>query len=243
MSRAKNPPIAIDNRLLARLSSEDYQRLLPDLEPIELSLGDVVYETNTRQDYLYFPTTAVMSLISAMKDGAATEVGVVGSEGVVGIAVFMGGEQVPNQAVVQIAGDATRMKADILQKEFKRGGKLQFLLLRYTQSLIAQISQTAACNRRHSAEQRLCRWFLLCADRVKSSEFMMTQEFIATMLGARRESVNSAAGELQAAGLIQYSRGHVKIIDRKGLEARVCECYQVVKNEFDRLFGKGGAAG
>jgi CRP-like cAMP-binding protein len=185
-----------------------------------------------RMDYLYFPTTSVVSLLYTMENGSTAEMGLVGSDGVVGIALFLGGDTTPNRAVVQIAGGAFSMKAEVLLQDFRRGGPLQRLLLRYTQTLITQISQTAVCNRLHSVEQRLCR---LSQDRVKSDELLMTQEFISNMLGGRRESVTVAARQLQNAGLIRYVRGHITILDRKGLEATVCECYQVVKDETDRL--------
>jgi CRP-like cAMP-binding protein len=226
----------IGNRLLAALSRDDYERLLPELQSINIALGEVIYESGGRLDYIYFPTTSVISLLYTMEKGITAEMGLAGSDGVVGVALFLGGETTPNRAVAQIGGGALRMKAKVLQEEFKRGGPLQFLLLRYTQALITQISQTAVCNRLHSVEQRLSRWLLLCHDRVNSDELRMTQEFISNMLGGRRESVTVAAGHLQDAGLIHFARGHIKILDRKGLEAAVCECYRVVKDEFDRLF-------
>jgi CRP-like cAMP-binding protein len=225
------------NRLLAPLPREDRERLFPSLEPITFALGDVLYESGRPMDYVYFPTTSIVSLVYTMEDGATVEMGLAGSDGVVGIALFLGGDTTPNRAVVQIAGGAIRMPAQILQEEFKRGGALQLLLLRYTQALITQISQTAVCNRLHALEQRLCRWLLLCLDRVQSNELRMTQEFISNMLGGRRESVTVAAGRLQDAGLIHYSRGHIRVLNRPGLEATVCECYRVVQNEFERLFG------
>jgi CRP-like cAMP-binding protein len=196
-----------------------------------------VYESGGRIDYMYFPTTAVVSLLYIMEDGSTTEVGLTGNDGVVGVALFLGGETAPNRALVQIAGGAYKMKAKLLQEEFKRAGPLQRRLLRYTQALIAQISQTAVCNRLHSIEKRLCRWLLLCHDRVQTDEILMTQEFVSNMLGGRRESVTVAAGRLQDSGLIHYVRGHISILDRKGLEANACECYQIVKSEFDRLLG------
>jgi CRP-like cAMP-binding protein len=238
MSLAITP---VENRLLAALPSEEIEHLGPYLEPITFALGEVVYEPGGHMKYLYFPTNSVVSLVYTMEDGSTVEMGLAGNEGVVGISLFMGGETTPNRGIVQIAGGAFRMKATILQEEFKRGGVLQHLLLRYTQALITQISQTAVCNRRHSLEQRLCRWLLLCHDRVESNELLMTQEFISNMLGARRESVTVAACHLQDAGLIHYSRGHITILNRRGLEAAVCECYRVVKNEFDRLLGAATA--
>jgi len=236
MSKSVEPPLSTENRLLAALPREEYQRLVPELHPVTFSLGDVVYESGARLDYIYFPTTSVVSLLYMMEDGSVAEAGLAGNDGVVGVALFLGGDTTPNRAVVQLAGRAIRMKAKALQWEFRRGGALQQLLLRYTQALITQISQTAACNRLHSVEQRLCRWLLLCHDRAESNELLMTQEFISNMLGGRRESVTVAAGRLQDAGLIHYIRGRIKILDRKGLEAAVCECYGFVKNEVDRLF-------
>lgn len=225
----------LGNDLFAALPRAEHEHLLPWLEPVRLSLGDVVYEPGAHLEYLYFPTTAIVSLVYTLADGSTVEMGLVGNDGVVGIALFMGGETTPNRGIVQITGDAYRLKAKITKQEFKRGGALQLLLLRYTQALVTQISQTAVCNRLHSLEQRLCRWLLLCQDRVKSDELMMTQEFISNMVGGRRESVTVAAGRLQQLGLIHYSRGHIKILDRRGLEATVCECYRVVKHETDRL--------
>jgi CRP-like cAMP-binding protein len=238
MTLSAKPNASIENRLLAVLSDEDYAHLLPHLEPLTFALGEVVYEPGGHLDYLYFPTSSIVSLIYTMEDGSTAEMGLVGNDGVVGIALFMGGETTPNRGIVQNAGGALRMKAKLLQTEFKRGGALQFLLLRYTQALITQISQTAVCNRLHSVEQRLCRWLLLTHDRVKINELQLTQEFIANMLGVRREGVTHAACHLQAAGLIQYARGRITILDRKGLEAAVCECYRVVKQEFGRLLGQ-----
>jgi CRP-like cAMP-binding protein len=226
-----------ENRLLAALPDEVFDRLLPHLQPVSFALGGVVYESSEQMEHLYFPTTCIVSLLYTMTDGATAEMGLVGNDGVVGIALFMGGNTVPNRAVVQVAGDAFRVHAPVIQEEFKLGGPCQMLLLRYTQALITQISQTAVCNRLHTVEQRLCRWLLLTHDRVESAELRLTQEFIANMLGGRRESVTKAARHLQAAGLIRYVRGHITILDRQGLEAASCECYQVVKTEFDRLLG------
>jgi len=225
------------NRILAALPHEEITRLLPELERIDLALGDQVYESGGRLDYVWFPTSCIVSLIYTMESGAVAEMGLVGNDGMVGVALFMGGDTMPNCAVVQLGGSAIRMRAKTLQAEFLRGGPLQKLLLRYTQALITQISQTAVCNRLHSVEQRLSRWLLLCHDRSGSDELPMTQEFISNMLGGRRQSVTVAAGRLQDAGLIHYSRGHITIVDRTGLENSVCECYQVVKTEFDRLLG------
>ena len=214
-----------------------FARLLPHLQPVSFALGGGVYESSERMDRLYFPTTCIVSLLYTMTDGATAEMGLVGNDGIVGIALFMGGNTVPNRAVAQVAGDAFSVPARVLLEEFRRGGQCQLLLLRYTQALITQISQTAVCNRLHSVEQRLCRWLLLTHDRVRSKELLLTQEFIANMLGGRRESVTKAARRLQQAGLIRYVRGHITILDRQGLEATSCECYQVVKTEFDRLLG------
>jgi CRP-like cAMP-binding protein len=225
------------NRLLAALSHEDYQKLAPQMEYVSFSLGEVVYEFGGRLDYVFFPTTSIISLLYTMENGSSAEMGLTGNDGVVGIALFMGGGTMPNRAVVQSGGLAIRMKAKTLQSEFSRGGKFQRLLLRYTQALITQISQTAVCNRLHSVEQQLCRWLLLSHDRVPGDDLIMTQELIADMLGVRREGVTVAAGRLQDAGAISYVRGHIKILDRKGLEETVCECYKVVRDEFDRLLG------
>jgi len=226
-----------ENRLLAEIPDDDYERLLPSLQQVEFSLGEVVYEFGGKLDYVYFPTTAIVSLLYTMENGASAEMGLTGNDGVVGIALFMGGGTMPNRAVVQSAGAAVRMRAKVLQDEFARGGKFQRLLLRYTQALITQISQTAVCNRLHSVEQQLCRWLLLSHDRVNADELIMTQELIADMLGVRREGVTVAAGRLQDDGAISYVRGHITILDRKKLEETVCECYRVVKDEFDRLLG------
>ena len=226
-----------ENRLLAALPSNEYERLLPQLEQVSLSLGEVVYEFGGHLDYVFFPTNSIVSLLYTMENGASAEMGLTGSDGVVGIALFMGGGTMPNRAVVQSAGGALRMKAKMLQDEFAMGGKFQRLLLRYTQALITQISQTAVCNRLHSVEQQLCRWLLLSHDRVQADELIMTQELIADMLGVRREGVTVAAGRLQDSGAIGYIRGHIKILNRQKLEDTVCECYQVVKTEFDRLLG------
>ena len=223
------------NHLLAALPAADYERLLPSLEIVPLPLGWVVYEAGRKQGYVYFPTTAIVSLLYVMEDGASAEIAVVGNDGLVGIALFMGGETTPSRAVVQSAGHAYRLKAALLKKEFERGGPLQHLLLRYTQALITQMAQTAVCNRHHSVEQQLCRWLLLSLDRLSSNELKMTQELIANMLGVRREGVTEAAGHLQKDGLIHYSRGRITVLDRPALETRVCECYAVVRKENIRL--------
>jgi CRP-like cAMP-binding protein len=226
-----------ENRLLAALPGEVFDRLLPHLQQISFAFGGVVYESSEQMEHIYFPTTCIVSLLYTMTDGATAEMGLVGNDGVVGIALFMGGNTVPNRAVVQVAGEAFRVQARVIKEEFKRGGPCQMLLLRYTQALMTQISQTAVCNSLHTVEQRLCRWLLLTHDRAHSAELRLTQGLIANMLGGRRESITKAAGRLQAAGLIHYVRGHITILDRNGLEAASCECYQVVKTEFDRLLG------
>jgi len=226
------------NHLLAALPVADYERLLPDLELVPLPLGWAVYEAGGHLGYLYFPTTSIVSLLYVMEDGASAEIAVTGSDGLVGIALFMGGESTPSRAVVQSAGYGYRLKASILKREFALGGELQHLALRYTQALITQMAQTAVCNRHHTVEQQLCRWLLLSLDRLPSNELTMTQELIANMLGVRREGVTEAAGKLQEAGIIHYSRGHITVLDRALLEKRVCECYTVVKREMDRLLPK-----
>lgn len=228
---------AVENRLLAALPAEEYERLRPHMERVSFGLGEVIYESGGKLDHVYFPTTAIISLLYMMENGSSAEMGLAGNEGVVGIALFMGGGTMPNRAVVQSAGGAIRLRAKALQSEFSLGSKFQQLLLRYTQALITQISQTAVCNRLHSLEQQLCRWLLLSHDRVAADELVMTQELIADMLGVRREGVTVAAGRLQDAGAISYVRGHIKILDRRKLEAIACECYKVVKDEFDRLLG------
>ena len=226
------------NHLLATLPSADYKRLRPELERVPLALGQVLYESGSGQAYVYFPTDSIVSLLYVMQNGSSAEIAVVGNEGVVGIALFMGGETTPSRAVVQSAGSAYRCRDSLLKIEFERGGTLQHLLLRYTQALITQMTQTAACNRHHAVEQQLCRWLLLSLDRLHSSELTMTQALIANMLGVRREGVTEAAGNLQAAGLIHYSRGKITVLDRPTLEARTCECYAVVKHEYDRLLSR-----
>lgn len=224
-----------ENRLLAALPRAEYERLRPKLEPVSFTLGEVIYEFGGQLHYVYFPINSIVSLLYTMENGTSAEMGLTGHDGVVGIALFMGGDTMPNRAVVQSAGTAWRMKAKALQDEFALGGKFQQLLLRYTQALITQISQTAVCNRLHSVDQQLCRWLLLSHDRVDSNQLIMTQELIADMLGVRREGVTVAAGRLQDAGAISYVRGRITILDRQKLEATVCECYRVVKDEFDRL--------
>jgi CRP-like cAMP-binding protein len=223
------------NHLLDALPVDDYSRLKSQLEPVPMKLGEVLYEPGGRLKYVYFPTTSIVSLLYVMEDGASAEIAVVGNEGMLGISLFMGGETTPSHAVVQSAGYGIRLKAQLLKDEFARFGPMMHLLLRYTQALITQMAQTAVCNRHHSVDQQLSRWLLLSLDRLESSELSMTQELIANMLGVRREGVTEAAGKLQKAGLIHYQRGKITVLDRPGLEARVCECYAVVKTEFDRL--------
>jgi CRP-like cAMP-binding protein len=228
---------SINNRLLAALPAEIFHRLLPDLELVPLPLGKVIYESGAELEHIYFPTPdCIISMLYVMADGASAEIAVVGHEGVVGIALFMGGGgTTPSRAIVQSAGQAFQLKGKALTAEFERHNGLQWLLLRYTQALITQMSQTAVCNRHHSVDQQLCRWLLLSLDRLSSNRLTMTQELIANMLGVRREGVTEAARKLQEKGLIHYSRGHITVLDRPGLEAQVCECYAVVKNEYDRL--------
>lgn len=224
-----------DNRLLAALPEEDYRALLPFLEPVALPLGMALYESGGVQGYVYFPTSGIVSLLYVLRNGSSAEIAVTGREGLVGIALFMGGETTPSRAVVQSAGRGYRIKAAALKEKFEAGGALQYLLLRFTQALITQMTQTAVCNRHHSVDQQLCRWLLLSLDRLPGDELVMTQELIANMLGVRREGVTEAAGKLQDAGIIRYSRGHITVLDRDQLETRVCECYAVVKREYDRL--------
>ena len=233
-----SPALPTKNQLLAALPKADYQRLVTHLEPIPLPLGWSVYEPGSPMEHVFFPTDGIISLLYVMENGASAEIAVTGNEGLVGIALFMGGESTPSRAVVQSAGQAYRLRADFLKEEFERGGELQHLLLRFTQALITQMAQTAVCNRHHTVEQQLCRWLLLSLDRLPSNDLVMTQELIANMLGVRREGVTEAAGHLQQAGLIQYQRGHITVLDRPKLAERVCECYAVVKRESDRLLGR-----
>lgn len=223
------------NRLLAALPADDYERLLPALELLPLQLGWAVYEACGRLGYVYFPTDGIVSLLQVMENGASAQTAITGNDGCIGIASIMGGDSTPVRTIVQSAGYAYRLKAEIVKREFERSGPLQHLLLRYTQALLTQIAQTAACNRHHSVEQQLCRLLLLCLDRLPSNTLTMTQELIACMLGVRREGITAAAGRLQKDGLIDYRRGHITVMDRPKLEARVCECYGVVKRESDRL--------
>jgi CRP-like cAMP-binding protein len=225
----------LQNRLLAALPPALFAQWLPQLEAVNLPLGKLLYESGGALDHLYFPTTAIISLLYVMESGASAEIGIVGSEGAVGISLFMGGQTTPSRAVVQSGGHGFRLQATALMKEFDRGGPVLHLLLRYTQALITQMAQTAVCNRHHSLDQQLCRWLLLSLDRLNSNQLVMTQELIANMLGVRREGVTEAAGHLQQAGLISYRRGQITVLDREGLEHRSCECYAVVKREYERL--------
>ena len=220
---------------MASLPATELERWLPQLEPIDLALGQVLYESGATMPYVYFPTPAIVSLLYVLEDGASAEIAVVGFEGLVGISIFMGGGSTPSRAVVQSAGTGFRMSADVMKEEFASSGPVVHLLLRYTQALITQMAQTAVCNRHHSLDQQLCRWLLLSLDRLQGNQLVMTQELIANMLGVRREGVTEAALKLQKAGLISYARGHINVIDRVGLEGRTCECYDVVKKEYDRL--------
>jgi CRP-like cAMP-binding protein len=223
------------NQLLAAMPAAEFERLSPHLELVEMPLGKVLYESGARLDHVYFPTTCIVSLLYVLENGASAEIAVVGNEGILGISLFMGGETTPSRAVVQSAGFGYRLRAPLLKEEFNRAGPVLRLLLRYTQALITQMTQTAVCNRHHSIEQQLCRWLLLSLDRLSSSSLTMTQELIANMLGVRREGVTVAARNLQRAGLIRYSRGRIDVLDRPGLEKAVCECYAVVRAEFERL--------
>jgi CRP-like cAMP-binding protein len=224
-----------NNFLLAALPDPEWERWRPLLERVEMPLGQVLYESGATLTHVYFPTTAIVSLLYVMENGSSAEIAVVGNEGLVGISLFMGGESTPSRAVVQSAGQGLRLQAQLMKDEFNRAGPVLHLMLRFTQALITQMSQTAVCNRHHSLDQQLCRWLLLSLDRLRTNELAMTQELIANMLGVRREGVTEAALKLQEAGLISYARGHITVIDRAGLEKRTCECYAVVKNEYDRL--------
>ena len=223
------------NHLLATLPDDELQRWLPLLEPVDLSLGRVLYESGLTLSHVYFPTTAIVSLLFVLENGDSAEIAVVGREGVVGISLFMGGESTPSRAVVQSAGLGYRLSSRAIKEAFNRNGPVTHLMLRYTQALITQMAQTAVCNRHHTLDKQLCRWLLLSMDRLQGNELVMTQELIANMLGVRREGVTEAALKLQSAGLIEYARGHITVLDRPGLERRTCECYAVVKKEYDRL--------
>ncbi len=234
-----NPSALQQNQLLASLPPADLARLSEKADAAPMPLGRVLYESGDKMRHLYFPTTSIVSLLYVMEDGSSAEIAIVGNEGVVGISLFMGGESTPSRALVQSAGQAFRVPSQILQTEFRRGGPLQHVLLRYTQALITQMSQTAVCNRHHSVEQQLCRWLLMSLDRLASNELVMTQKLIANMLGVRREGVTESAGKLQKLGLIDYSRGRIVVLDRPALEKHACECYEVVSKEFKRLLPPG----
>ena len=228
-------PDVRQNHLLAVLPADVLQQWLPLLEPVDLPLGQVLYESGRPQGHVYFPSTAIVSLLFVLENGDSAEIAVVGNEGVVGISLFMGGETTPSRAVVQSAGQGFRLTSRAIKQAFNTIGPVTHLMLRYTQALITQMAQTAVCNRHHTLDKQLCRWLLLSMDRLQGNELVMTQELIANMLGVRREGVTEAALKLQAAGLIQYARGRITVLDRPGLEARTCECYGVVKKEYDRL--------
>jgi len=230
-----DPGLPQQNHLLASLPVAEWGRLSEKMELHPMPLGHVLYESGDAMRHVYFPTTSIVSLLYVMENGASAEIAIVGNEGIVGISLFMGGETTPSRAIVQSAGQAYRVAGQYLKDEFFRAGPLQRLLLRYTQALITQMAQTAVCNRHHSVEQQLCRWLLMSLDRLASNELSMTQELIANMLGVRREGVTESAGKLQKLGLIEYSRGRIVVLDRPALEAHACECYAVVKKEFDRL--------
>ncbi len=233
---------SFENHLLASLPDAELRRWLPHLERVEMPLGQVLYESGGTLSHVYFPTTAIVSLLYVMENGASAEIAVVGNEGIVGISLFMGGDSTSSRAVVQSAGLGLRLKAQTMKDDFNRAGPVLHLLLRYTQALITQMAQTAVCNRHHSLDQQLCRWLLLSLDRLQGNELVMTQELIANMLGVRREGVTQGALKLQQAGLISYARGHISVLDRDGLQKRSCECYAVVKKEYDRLLPEKSAA-
>ena len=235
MSAQQTP---MQNHLLAALPKEIFERIAPHLELISMPLGEVLYESGGQLHHVYFPTTAIVSLHYVMENGASAEIAGVGNEGVVGISLFMGGNTTPSRATVCTSGYGYRLKARLMMEEFNRAGPMMRLMLRYTQALITQMSQTAVCNRHHSMEQQMCRWLLLTLDRLPTPELIMTQELIASMLGVRREGITETAGDLQRSGLISYRRGHITVLDRSGLESRTCECYNVVKKEFHRLLSE-----
>lgn len=236
------PPDQAANQLLASMPMPEWQRIGPLLEVVDLPLGRVLYESGSKMGHVYFPIDAIVSLLYVMENGASAEIAVVGNEGLLGIALFMGGETTPSRAVVQSAGKGYRLRAADIKDEFNRAGPVLHLLLRYTQALITQMTQTAACNRHHALDQQLCRWLLLSLDRLSGNELVMTHELIANMLGVRREGVTEAALKLQRLGMIRYARGHITVLDRKALEGRVCECYAVVKKEYERLLPPRPAA-
>ena len=239
MSDTHNPKDALKNYLLAALPGEDFTRVISHLEPVSFNLGDVLYESGEKMDYVYFPTTAIISLLYIMENGGTAEIGIVGNDGVLGMALFLGGDTTTNRAIIQSAGDVFRMTAADLIVEVARSGTFQKLLMRYFQALMTQISQTAVCNRLHSVEQQLCRWLLLTHDRLNSDDVVMTHDLISNMLGVRREGITLAAQKLAAKNLIRNNRGSITIIDRQGLDKAVCECYEVVNNEYNRLLGRG----
>lgn len=238
MRESKHSDNALMNHLLAALSTDEFDRLSAALEPVSFCLGQVIYESGEEQEYVFFPTTAIISLLYIMENGSTAEIGMAGNDGLVGIALYMGGSTTPSRAIVQSAGTGFRLRSKVLSEEFNRGGTFQRILLLYTQYLMTQISQTAVCNRLHSVEQQLCRWLLINHDLLQSNKLIMTHDLIANMLGVRREGVSIAAGHLQKQTLIEYSRGTITMLDREGLENATCECYQVVKEEYDRLLGK-----
>jgi len=231
----RSSPWKLGNGLLDKLPAEVRARLKPELHLVEMPTGKVLFESNALQHHMYFPCSGCVSLLYVMENGVTGEIAMVGREGVVGTAILVDSQSTPARGVVQVAGEALSLKAEVVEREFKRGGDFQFLLLRYIQVLLAQMAQTAMCNRHHSVEKQLCRWLLLCLDRIDSNELHMTQELIASRLGVRREGVTEAAGRLQESGLISYSRGKIRVLDRSGLERRSCECYRAVRNEYDRL--------
>ena len=230
-----NPSALLQNHILAALPPGDLTRLSAGIEPARMPLGRVLYESGDTMRHIYFPTTSIVSLLYVMENGASAEIAIVGNEGVVGVSLFMGGETTPSRALVQSAGQAFRVSSQVLKAEFRRGGPLQHVLLRYTQALITQMAQTSVCNRHHALDQQMCRWLLLTLDRLHSSELVMTQELLSNILGVRRASISDVAGQLQKDGLIRYERGRISVLDRPAIERRACECYAVVKKEYDRL--------
>jgi len=228
-----------ENHLLASLPAKEWEQWKPHLQLVEMPLGSVLYESGATLSHAYFPISSIVSLLYVMENGGSAEIAVVGFEGIVGVSLFMGGESTPSRAVVQSAGNGFRIRSEIMKESFNRAGPVLHLLLRYTQALLTQMAQTAVCNRHHTLDQQLCRWLLLSLDRLKSNELVMTQELIANMLGVRREGVTEAAGRLHKAGVIRYQRGHITVLLREELERRTCECYAVVKKEYDRLLPEG----
>jgi CRP-like cAMP-binding protein len=239
MSATLEPNDALKNYLLAALPADEFARVKSKLEPVCFKLGEVLYESGDRMDYVYFPTTAVISMLYIMENGATAEIGIVGNDGLIGVSLFMGGDTTTSRAIIQGAGGAVRMTAKDMKAEFARGNMFQNLLLRYTQALLTQISQTAVCNRLHAVEQQLCRWLLISHDRLTSDDLVMTHDLISNMLGVRREGVTLAARKLAKRKLIKNVRGTITIVDRLGLEEASCECYKVVNNEYNRLLGRG----